>query len=271
MITMEVETITPQVAAKYLQQNIKNYRPMSRAKIKQYAEDMKTGRWQLNGESIQFDENGILKNGQHRLSAVIMAGVSIKMTVMRGVAEDVTVYDLHTKRTALDVATASGLSVTKDYMSAINLLLLLRNGKMPTQIESAEYAVKHENELNRVKRCLLNGDYTKKLKRASAFLSCYLMLQTKKMPFYELEVFFRVFATGDQRGTDGYATSSAIVARRMFDERWNGKSNQRAQREQLDVFVQALNDMHNGRERTNNYKISQPFAYEPLLKVMKEG
>ena len=94
------------------------------------------------------------------------------------------------------------------------------------------------------------------------------MLQTKTMPFYEVELFFRIFSDGCTNGTDGYEPSSALIARKIFMDRWQGRGNTRINREQLDILIQALNDFHASKERKTNYKISQPFAYEPLLKKM---
>ena len=98
-IEMTVEKITPEIAAEYLKVNVKNYRKLQRPVMKRYAEDMKAGRWELNGEPIVFDNNGMLKNGQHRLAAVILAGATVEMVVVRGVDESVTAYDLNSVRT----------------------------------------------------------------------------------------------------------------------------------------------------------------------------
>lgn len=264
----KVEKITPRLAEEYLMSNRENYRKISRATVRRYAEDMKAGRWELNGEAIVFDKNGLLKNGQHRLAAIIMAGIPVEMTVIRGVNENVNAYDIGSIRTATQISNAKGIDTTKSILSAVNLLISLVDVNGRTKMKVIEYAQKHEDELNRAWRCMLNGANTKFVKRGSLMLAAYMMLKLQKMPFYEVEVFFKAFAQGDAFGTDGYEVSPALVARRMFDERWKQSSCLRTQREQLDVAIQALNDLHANRKRTNNYKISSPFAYEPLLEQM---
>lgn len=267
MITSKVERITPKIAEEYLFQNKNNYRPLKRSVVNRYAEDMKNGRWEMNGETITFDENGVLKNGQHRLAAIVKSGITVEMVVVRGVDKNVTAYDLNSVRTATQISNARGLDTPKSILSAVNLLLSL-TGNIHTKMEVVEYAERHEDELNRSWRSMLNGSNTKNVKRGSLMLAAYMMLTLQKMPFYEVEVFFKAFSTNDSFGTDGYEVSPALVARKMFDERWTTGSCLRTQREQLDVVIQAMNDLHDGRKRTNNYKISSPFAYEPLLKQM---
>ena len=271
-ITMTVEKITPEIAAEYLKVNIKNYRKLQRQVIKRYAEDMKAGRWELNGEPIVFDENGLLKNGQHRLAAIIASGVTVEMTVVRGVSESVTAFDLNSVRNATQISAAKGIDVTKCVLSAVNLLFQLTDDGVRTPMRVTEYVEKHQDELGRAWRCMLNGANTKNIKRGSLMLASYLMLKLGVMPFYEVQVFFKAFSSNDAFGTDGYEVSPALVARRMFDERWKTGSCIRTQREQLDVAVQALLDLHEGKKRTNSYKISSPFSYEKYVKqIMQEG
>ena len=55
---MRTEMVTPELAAHYLKRNVDNYRKISKAKAALYAEEMKAGNWQLNGEAIVFDKTG---------------------------------------------------------------------------------------------------------------------------------------------------------------------------------------------------------------------
>ena len=95
------ETITPENAKKMLAFNKVN-RPISEKTSKAYAEDMKNGRWDTNTTScIAFDTKGNLVDGQHRLTAVIIAGVPVKMWVSRNVGDHV-VFDSGRNRTLSD-------------------------------------------------------------------------------------------------------------------------------------------------------------------------
>lgn len=86
--TAMIETITPAKAQEYLRRNVQN-RTFVERRIDLYAQMMAAGKWQLNGEAVQFDINGALLNGQHRLKACIKAGVSFTTYVIRGLAKEV--------------------------------------------------------------------------------------------------------------------------------------------------------------------------------------
>jgi hypothetical protein len=83
-----LKRINPALAAAYLQKNPSN-RNLRRKTVSKYAEAMKQGRWKLNGEPIIFDSNGILRNGQHRLSACLEAKTPFYAVVIEGVSDDV--------------------------------------------------------------------------------------------------------------------------------------------------------------------------------------
>jgi hypothetical protein len=86
MITAAVETITPNVAQSYLGTMASN-RTLSVKRVDKYAHLMATDQWQLNGQTIVF-EAGRLIDGQHRLRAVIKAGIAVAFLVVRGADSD---------------------------------------------------------------------------------------------------------------------------------------------------------------------------------------
>jgi len=86
MQTSKVKDITPELASQFLKFNKIN-RPLREAAIEQYALDMRKGHWVLNHQGIAFDTKGNLVDGQHRLHAIIMAGLTIKMLVTTGMEE----------------------------------------------------------------------------------------------------------------------------------------------------------------------------------------
>lgn len=103
-----VETITPEIAAAYLEHNMKN-RSLSSSTVNAYAADMRAGNWQLNGEAIKFNKRGELIDGQHRLMAVVLSGVTISMVVIRDIDEDVNVMDYGRKRSITDILRIGGM------------------------------------------------------------------------------------------------------------------------------------------------------------------
>jgi hypothetical protein len=102
MIKTEVETITPEMAKTYLERNTKNRRLESRV-VERYASDMRANRFDLTHQGIAFYEDGELADGQHRLSAIVKAGVPVKMLVTRGLDKGSTMQiDNHKLRSLVD-------------------------------------------------------------------------------------------------------------------------------------------------------------------------
>lgn len=54
------------------------------SKVRKMAEEMKSGEWVYTGEPIIFDNEGILIDGQHRMSAVINSGTTQKFVIVFG-------------------------------------------------------------------------------------------------------------------------------------------------------------------------------------------
>lgn len=103
MITSSVETITPEIAATYLQHNYGN-RSIRRSAVKTLAEAITRGEWRITHQGVAFSDKGRLIDGQHRLSAIVASGRSVQMMVSRGVPDDsFLVLDQHIKRTYADV------------------------------------------------------------------------------------------------------------------------------------------------------------------------
>ena len=109
-----VETITPEIAAEYLKHNVtdgeRRNRRMKPMAVYRYADDMKNGRWQLTPQGIAFFENGVLSDGQHRLEAIIVAGVPVQMNVTYDVPNESTIFDRGVARSTGDVFVMTGKS-----------------------------------------------------------------------------------------------------------------------------------------------------------------
>lgn len=75
--------VTPEMARLFLDRNINN-RDIKPSVVDKYARDMRSGNWQFNGVPIQFDWNGVLIDGQHRLLALVEAGVALEFVIETG-------------------------------------------------------------------------------------------------------------------------------------------------------------------------------------------
>lgn len=86
-IRASVETVTPKKAREWLSKNIEN-RPLSDRHVLRLSEAMARGEWMVNGETVKFDQAGHIKDGQHRLNAVVLFGKPVDMMIVRGIPSD---------------------------------------------------------------------------------------------------------------------------------------------------------------------------------------
>lgn len=68
--------ITLELAIEWLKHNTEN-RPASRVDILRIARAIRAGEWKINGETLKFDMDGVLRDGQTRLRAIIDAGIGV--------------------------------------------------------------------------------------------------------------------------------------------------------------------------------------------------
>lgn len=96
--------VTPEIATKFLKKNKKDNRHLREYHVASMAMAMRTHSWRNSPQPIAFDWNGNLIDGQHRLHAVIQAGVSVPMVIATECDPAVyAVLDLHAKKSAADL------------------------------------------------------------------------------------------------------------------------------------------------------------------------
>ena len=87
MITTTIETITPERAQAYLAQNVRN-RVINSRSVDALVRDIKAGSFYLTHQGIAFYDDGTLADGQHRLTAIVLAGRPVQMMVTRCLPHD---------------------------------------------------------------------------------------------------------------------------------------------------------------------------------------
>lgn len=124
----EIMLVTPELAEKWLSYNTGN-RSVSDARVTFYSQELIQSRWQLNGESIKFDTDGRLLDGQHRLMAVIKSGVSLKTFVVHGLPTSVfTTIDTGKGRTGRDALKINSVENATNISTGIKRFLILKTG-----------------------------------------------------------------------------------------------------------------------------------------------
>ncbi len=105
---VEILDVSPEMAEQWLSRNPNN-RNLRGQVIASYARDMSAGSWVLNGETVKISSTGHLLDGQHRLSAVVAAGTTVPMIVVRDIPPEVMpTVDAGAKRTYADALRIQG-------------------------------------------------------------------------------------------------------------------------------------------------------------------
>lgn len=142
---MEVLDVSPQLADEWLTRNTSN-RPLSKSTVQQLAGRIERGEWQLTHQGIAFDENDVLIDGQHRLAAIVKAGITVPLTVTHGVPRSAfTVMDTGRKRTGRDALALAGEANSTHLAAALRGLHLYLHA--PNSAWSGAAAVTSNDQL----------------------------------------------------------------------------------------------------------------------------
>ena len=92
LTSQEIITITPAMATEMLNGNAAN-RPLSKNRVKAFSKLIKDGDFRTTHQGIALNGSGAVVDGQHRLYAIIDAGIPVRMVVAH-YAEDCTALGL---------------------------------------------------------------------------------------------------------------------------------------------------------------------------------
>ena len=275
MLKMTVEKIDPVLAREYMKKNVNNPRgkkSLSRSVVKAYADDMTAGLWELNGEALVFDSDGFLKDGQHRLAAIIMSGKTIETAVIRGVDPNVNVFDIGWKRTIYQMVNSDSQHEFECNSSISSAAGLIVNNFKPyrSQAVHKRYIIDHYVDLERAYRitCYGGNSGSPKSKCASCIAATYLAIRTEAIRNYEMELFYRIFNNKNNYTSSGHDPSPALIAREMFDDRHTSNGYQ-IQKEKLEIITMGLLDFHEENHRTDHYKIAEPFHFQEWMSEVR--
>lgn len=211
-ISGTLERIAPKDAKEYLESasvnGIKN-RNIMKAVIDRFASDMTNGYWKVNGEPIIFDEKGFLLDGQHRLAAIVKAGISIPTMVVRGInRSSFDTIDSGKTRSFNQVLACRGEKMVSELGSALKLLARIEDSILQGKplgsfgkAYSNSYLEELLNKNGGIRNCVpSNKDHRKVM--ASSTITALRYLFNQKSPD-ESEVFFNDLVYGlDLEQTD---------------------------------------------------------------------
>ncbi len=146
-----VMKITPKVAGAILGNRNMQNRSIERRRVQRYISDIVTGQWKVTGDTIKFNRQGSLIDGQHRLQAVMESGKDANFTVAFGVDDDAVIaIDEGKPRTNLDVARIIGMEGVSKYAMSIAAYTLEHAGvkHKRTRSDIIEFFQRHEEAIN---------------------------------------------------------------------------------------------------------------------------
>ena len=168
-ISTSWEYIGPDEASAYLGLMIKNNRLLRQSKVDQYARAMKTGEWlSAAGDSIAFDVDGALLDGQHRLWGVLEADTEVLFRVDRNVPhETLFVYDTGMPRHLRDFLHINGEKNAPILAATITLLMGyethgVMDRKIFSKVTSVQEAMQFLDENPNLRESIPAGDGARK-------------------------------------------------------------------------------------------------------------
>lgn len=79
--------VTPNLAAQWLETNSNN-RPLSKPYVEELARYLLNRTFQTTHQGIAFDNQDRLRDGQHRLTAIVQTGIAVRLLVATGLTEE---------------------------------------------------------------------------------------------------------------------------------------------------------------------------------------
>lgn len=257
-ITHNWEVITPEIAEEILEnaaaKGYKN-RKLRKGVVDVYANDMKNGDWQeTNPQPIVIDDNGVLVDGQHRLSAVVQSGVTLAMFVTRNVPHiAVPTMDIGIQRSVSDAIQFNGMDAPKDVAAVVKHRLTLKGRSMQTHDSARNLRISkpemYKEASDNAEEYKLTAEYAKQVYNASGKslligeVGGIFLYLTKDLGWDEETVkkFFDKLVSAPRGGR---AFNPFKKTMSELGKKKNGKKSDRVK-----VFIKAWNAMVRGHHR----------------------
>jgi len=216
---LTIEVIDPERAADYLATMAPNRKPSDNA-VTLIAADILHDRYLYNGDTIKFNWQGQLIDGQHRLMAVIRAGSPIRTAVARGIDPAAfTTIDNGKIRRASQILQMAGTKNATAVAGAVHHLIRHERGKLTsggirlvvaTTPAILEWVADHTKIVDSAK---IAGAATKILAHTVGAMCHYQFAERDRAA---ADRFFRDLAHGENltRGEPVFALREALIADR---------------------------------------------------------
>jgi len=257
-IGADIFTITPELAELMLRSNPDN-RVLKPIKIGEISQDIREGRFILNGETIIISKCGRLNDGQNRLTAVVETGRPIKTFVAFGVPRDARLtVDTGTVRTTGDFLGMQGLTHANGRAHIAALLWQFsKSGAIaqtdmhamsrPSKAQLLEFAKPFQSEIEMAIQAVPSTGAGKLA--SHSFLAFAAMIIAREAGMEDVSAFMTSLIKGEN-----LSSSSAIylTRERLLDEKRRGKMRKQ---DTLEVILRGWN-AYRTKKRITKIQIS---------------
>lgn len=263
-VTAGIELVTPEFAQSALRKNDSN-RNMSRSRVQLYKRDMLAGNWLLNGESISFYDNGELKDGQHRLTAIAETGIPQWMVVVRNIPTSTVIADRGKARSTANILEIAGYPASVRQNSVVGAISLLHRIFLGcdqlTDAEIEGFIAKYNQFLMNAWEACLNGSQRPLTKRSPIVAAVFCALYSG-VSLETMKDFCKIVNTGFCESDKMY---SAIVLRNYLLR--SDTSGGRAWRNNcFRTTLLAIEDFASKTPRLKSYNPEKQSKYIPVVK-----
>lgn len=124
-LTFTLRDVGPGLATEYLERNIRN-RGVKKSLVESLTVDMSENAFRFNGDTVRFDTDGTLIDGQHRLRAIVTSGATVPMLIVEGLEPTVMdTVDQGVSRTVLDILSTHSVSAANMSVVASTAAILV--------------------------------------------------------------------------------------------------------------------------------------------------
>jgi len=210
-IHMEIITVTPVMAQRYLERNDTN-RSVTKSRVDNYVTQIRNGDWVINGETIIISESGQLLNGQHRLAAVVKSGVNVDMMFIFNIDKDnFDTIDSGKNRGAGDILAINGMPKSLASMVAVAAKTNLKykntgvlNAQMSGLLTPAHVADEAESDGVYTDAAKFINSYGRHFMHISKGRLCFLVYRFFKIDRAFTEEWLHGFITGEDLHSGDY-------------------------------------------------------------------
>lgn len=226
-LDIQVENIGKSKAIEYLKKNIHNRKPV-RANIDFLKNEILEGRFLLNGQTITFDIDGNLADGQHRLIAISELDIQVPLIVVRGVGKDsFKTIDTGRTRGGADVLSIEKIPYHSVVASAIQRILhKFHQDRLTSKTGSVKFSNSvildfYNNNKDELMDCVfLCADlYNTETKIITPSVSSAMLFLLKKENPSKAKSFIRELYTGKMETSD---VSALTLRKRLINHKIDG-------------------------------------------------